>query len=455
MNMMKRLLFSIVLALGFLAANAQFTMQNTNFSQQFTYPMHVCAVDQNVVWATAGDGDFNPVYLQEFTRTNDGGTTWTAGTISGWNTYGMAMIYAIDYNTAWVPLFDSLGVNGGAIIKTTDGGATWVHQSTATFSGAAAFPNVVHFFNANEGFCMGDPNGGYFEIYTTTDGGNNWDRVPSANIAAELSGEYGIVGYYDAQGTNAWFGTNKGRVYKSTDKGQTWTVSTVAPSWGSVFVDVKFLNSTHGIALHRGNGSGSGSNGEKYETFDGGNTWTLIQQSGPLYNTDCVWVPGLPNTLVSTSAAQGNSGIAYSYDGGHNWTDFDDTVSSYQFLFTAWVNGSTGWAGSWTDPDGNGGMWKYLGTLTDVLNLDPQKGGVSIYPNPSNGHFTCAIVGFASEEVTISVYNAVGQKVYESKACESLNSYNHRIDLSNLESGLYVTTIQSGSKVITEKLTIR
>ncbi|MEI6576541.1 MAG: T9SS type A sorting domain-containing protein [Bacteroidota bacterium] len=452
---MKKLLFLLVFVVAGIATQAQWTMQNTHFPLQYTYPLHLCAVDANVVWATGGDGDVNPTYLQDFTRTNNGGTTWTAGHFNGWNTYGTAMIFAIDYNTAWIPLFDSLGVGGGAIIKTTDGGTTWVHQTTAAFAGAAAFPNVIHFWNANEGFCMGDPNGGSFEIYTTIDGGNDWVRTPAANIPAYLSGEFGVVGYYSVVGDNIWFGTNKGRVYKSINKGLNWTVSTVSSTWAAVYVEPKFITATHGVVIHKGNGSGTGSTGEKYETFDGGATWSLINQTGPLYVTDNAWVPGLPNTMVATGSASGNSGIAYSNDGGHNWTDFDDTIGGNQFLYTAWVNGTTGWAGHWTDPSGVGGMRKYLGALTNILNIDPNQGGVEIYPNPSTGNFTCAIVGFGSQDVVITVMNSIGQNVYNNTVNQGYSSYSTHMDLSGLESGLYIARIQSGTKTITKKLTIR
>ncbi len=57
---------------------------------------------------------------------------------------------------------------------------------------------------------MGDPIGGYFEIYTTVDGGVTWTRVPQADIPIPYRGEWGVVGYYDVIGDTIWFGTNVG-----------------------------------------------------------------------------------------------------------------------------------------------------------------------------------------------------------------------------------------------------
>ena len=78
--------------------------------------------------------------------------------------------------------------------KTTDGGLTWDKQETA-FPGFNGNPIVIHFFDSNNGVCVGDPNNGYWAIYTTTNGGTNWIRVPSANIPAPIpAGEVGISG---------------------------------------------------------------------------------------------------------------------------------------------------------------------------------------------------------------------------------------------------------------------
>src|SRR5690606_35089027 len=90
------------------------------------------------------------------------------------------------------------------------------------------------FFDINNGITQGDPASGYFEIYTTTDGGTNWTRVPNANIPTPLSGEYGYNNMFETVGDIIWFATNKGRLYKSTDKGLNWTVSqTPATDFGS------------------------------------------------------------------------------------------------------------------------------------------------------------------------------------------------------------------------------
>ncbi len=78
------------------------------------------------------------------------------------------------------------------------------------------------------GVAQGDPVSGEYEIYVTTNGGEAWTPIPGANIPNPTSGEFGITGNYCAFGDNIWFGTNQGRIFRSTDKGNTWAASMTA-----------------------------------------------------------------------------------------------------------------------------------------------------------------------------------------------------------------------------------
>ena len=149
--------------------------------------------------------------VQQFTKTTNGGTTWTPGNINVGNAgLGISMIHGISSTTAWLAAYPNAAGQLGGIWKTTNGGSTWTKQTTATFNNASSFTNVVHFWDANEGFCMGDPINGEFEIYRTTNGGTNWTLVTGANIPNPLSGEYGYTRQMEVVGNSVWFSTNKG-----------------------------------------------------------------------------------------------------------------------------------------------------------------------------------------------------------------------------------------------------
>jgi len=172
--------------------------------------------DNTAMWAMPVGAD--GLNYDAFTRSIDGGMTWQAGTFNAGS--GLSEVFAIDANTCWA-VFNT-GANQGLYL-TTDGGESWAKQGDAY--GSSSFANVLHFFNDMDGVAQGDPVDGYYEIYTTTDGGQTWTRVPTEDIPAPLTGEYGITGNYYAVGDNIWFGTNMGRIFKSTDMGYTWTAS--------------------------------------------------------------------------------------------------------------------------------------------------------------------------------------------------------------------------------------
>jgi photosystem II stability/assembly factor-like uncharacterized protein len=335
---------------------AEWISQASGFSTASRGINYMSAADSNIVWATAYD-DTNPSgACSDFTKTLDGGTTWTPGVIT--NTAGLAsaMIFAMDENSAYVPMYKVSGNKPMGIYTTLDGGATWTRQTSASFSNSASFPNCVHFFNATEGWCMGDPIGGEFEIYTTSNGGTTWTQVPGSNIPNPVSGEFGVVGYYSAVNDTLWFGTNMGRVYRSTDKGLSYNVTIVQPLNGT-YIEPTFRTGSHGLVQDKS----AGSTGTMCETFDGGLTWTSVPSSGPVYATDLVYVPGTANTWVS-SGANGNMGSSYSFDGGHTWADFLGTQGA-RYMQMTWMNNHCGWAGGVNVSATENGVYKFIGLL--------------------------------------------------------------------------------------------
>ncbi len=317
------------------------------------------AVDSNVVWGTATDGSSYGAVIQEFTKTINGGATWTTGIINNCEGLVPSMIFATSKDTAYAPMFKQTGLKAQGIYVTKNGGSTWARQVTASFKNSASFPNVVGFFNKNDGFCMGDPINGDFEIYTTSDGGTNWTIVPGTNIADPASGEFGVVGYYSIVGNNAWFGTNEGRVYRSIDKGLHWNASATTLG-NTTYTDVEFRDALHGLAQDK-----STSDGVFSETSDGGITWTAVTSTGDIGISDFCYVPGTENTWVSTGI-----GASYSFDGGHSWAPFPGTQTD-QFLAVDFVNKNCGWAGTYNTDATTKGMYKYAGILDPANALNP------------------------------------------------------------------------------------
>jgi len=307
--------------------------------------------DATAIWAAAinADGSIN----DSFTKSTDGGLTWISGTFNAGT--GLSQLFAIDATTCWA-LFNT-GASQG-IYKTVDGGATWVKKG-GVFN-ASSFADVLHFFNDNDGYAMGDPVGGYYEIYTTTDGGETWTRVPQANIPAPTSGEYGITGNVSSVGNNTWFGTNQGRVFRSTDKGYTWQ-ATLTPFGNAETVSASFRDANVGICFR--SYLNMGIEPILNVTVDGGATWSSLSVNGSMYARWFAFIPGTASTWVGSSSEVGFEGISLTENDGVDWSDL--TIGT-PIQAPAFVNNSTGYAGTWV-VGGVGGMLVYNG--------DPLPGG--------------------------------------------------------------------------------
>lgn len=333
----------------------EWIIQNSGFPDASTGIGHIDIVDINTVWALGYDGSGNSANYQEFTKTTDGGNTWTAQTIDVGNTaLGISMISAIDDMNAWLVAYPNAAGQTGGIWKTTDGGSNWTRQNSATYNNANSFSNVVHFWDANNGFCQGDPINGDFELYTTTDGGTTWTAVPGTNIPDPLSGEYGYVRDIEVVGDTVWFGTNLGRIYHSTDRGYTWEVFTT-PLSDMGTGNYSFTNGSTGLLISDA--------ADVYETTDAGATWNQLTTTGSVFTSSLCYVEG--TNIAFSTGASGTNGSSYSEDGGLTW----NIIDTDQHTYVEFINPSVGWSGYFTVSAVEHGIWKW-NNLNSNLNVD-------------------------------------------------------------------------------------
>ena len=442
--MKKTLLFAFLLVTTLGHTQNFWTAKATAFTQISRGLDDISIVDANTIWAKAYDGaSTTPANVRQFTRSINGGENWTAGSINlGANQtlLNVSSISAVSATTAWVTAYsDNPATVFGGVWKTTDSGATWVKQTTASFNtGSESFTNLVYFWDANTGICQGDPASGYFEIYITSNGGTNWTRIPSANIPAPLTGEYGYVHDYDVVGSTIWFGTNKGRVFKSVDQGVTWTVAqSPITDFAGATVSGKYTFSdlNNGLLVSNSN--------LLYQTTDGGATWLPKTFSGSLGTRDLEYVPGT-NTVISVGDTAGptpTSFTSYSTDNGSTWTT---VMSGTQVTTLKFLNDTTGFGGGFTVSSTSGGVFKYTGT---VLSTDSWESGrkLTVYPNPAQDFLSVNGEGIAS----VAVYDLLGKQVMRQL---SNGAAMNNLDVSGLAAGMYVLRVTDANGMVqTEK----
>lgn len=341
---------------------ATWLAQNSGFVTASRGISYMHAPSATVAWATAYDGSGGNGTINEFTRTTNGGETWTSGQVLGGTTYGLGNICALDANIAYVAVYNGVAAqnNTCGVYKTSNGGTTWV-QLPGALQGAASFANNVYFWNEQEGMCHGDVKDGYFEIYTTINGGTTWQRVPLSSITGgtPASGEGGWTSVIETTGENTiMFGTNKGNVYISDDRGFTWRVTStgITPANNGGINMIAFSNPDNGIVAQ------TLSPVTFKRTTNGGTTWETLTPVGPFLTSDLMAVPGSLNTYVSTGAATGATGVSYSFDGGLTWTYFGATADR-QFLAGDFFDNTCGYAGGFNEDQNNGGMYRMIGEL--------------------------------------------------------------------------------------------
>jgi hypothetical protein len=429
---MKKLLLSILLVVS-ISANAQFWAEKaTGFTTPGRGLYSISIVDANVVWALGSDNTTDPADLtiKEFTKSTDGGNTWTPGTMDlgiATNELGISSITATSSTTAWVSAYpDTFGTSQvGGIWKTVDGGVIWTKQTTAVFSSGESYANFVYFWDADNGIAAGDPESGEFEIYTTTDGGTNWTRVSGANIPDPIAGdEYGYENLYAVSGNTIWLGTDLGRIFKSTDKGLTWTAHQ-SPSADFSSDKFTFSDTSKGLlSIHAIPKS-------LYSTLDGGENWSPVTTT--LINTDIAYIPGT-SAVIATNWNDPYSS-SYSLDDGITWTQIDAIPHG----IAVFLNSSFGFSGGFNTNATTGGIFKFSGIPLKASSFDV-KNQITAYPNPTNGILNINLENSLIKET--SIFDLLGRQVYNPKF-SVLN--NVTLDLHSLQTGTYILKVTSDS----------
>jgi Secretion system C-terminal sorting domain/Photosynthesis system II assembly factor YCF48 len=442
---MKKLL--LLLFLGFiLNANSQnfWTENATSQPAAVTGMRSISIVDANISWLNMSCGTTGCATIRRWAKSINGGTSYTTGVIdlgAASANLAVANIHGVSADVAYGSVYPNAAGAVGGVFKTIDGGLTWAKQTTASFNDPASFANIVYFWDANNGVTMGDPAGGYFEIYTTTNGGTNWTRTPSASIPIPIDPlEYGLVNQFTVNGNTLWFGTTFGRVYKTTDKGLTWTVAqSPIPDFGGGINgdgsgDLAFTSETAGLLQN--------DTYELWSTSDAGTTWApvTIETDTKLKNFGISEIPGLANTYVSVGIDLTNDperGSAYSQDGGLTWIDINNNPDT-NFVdggVIAFLNSSTGFASGFSTSAAVGGIFKWNGLLpilaTETFSNDK---AFKATPNPTSGLVTISGKNIANVIIT----DVLGKQVAASNYASVENA---SIDMTSYNAGIYMVKV--------------
>ena len=258
-------------------------------------------------------------------RTVDGGASWMpqdSGT-----TAHLQSVSFLDIDTAIV-----VG-ELGTILATTDGGASWIPQSSGTTSHLYG----LFFVGTNTGTAVGcetTESGDCLPAETilrTVDGGAHWVSQ-SSDLGEPL---FAVAFSNENVGTAVG---EAGTILHTVDGGTTWTRQQVGPT--DDLFSVSLADANNGIAIGSGCTASSPRvcQGTVFRTNDGGATW-IRQFTGSAARLHAVSFPN-----ANSATAVGDSGtILHSVDGGANW-DQQSSGTTSDLESVSFVNGETGTA---------------------------------------------------------------------------------------------------------------
>lgn len=336
----------------------------------------------------------------------------------------------------------------------------------------------------------------YGNIYKSTDGGYNWDYATNG-ITGTANWNYPLT--VDPQNANTIY-TGTQRVFRSTNFGSSWT--SISPEltqldqtgtliYGTItFIDVSPLNSN---IIYAGT-----DNGSVWNTLDGGNNWTEVDDGLPVRWVTCVetdpfdeatayvtisgyrfhdnmshvykttdngqtWndigatLPDVPcNCIIADPAAQDvlylatDVGVYYSLDGGQNWNPAGTGMPVVPCVDLKLHEPTrTLVAGSY-----GRGMYKMnLDVLLGMKPLQPSTFAFSIYPNLFTGSSVQATITVpAATTASLTVFDMQGNILSEKSMHCLAGSHGLTIDPGNLPAGIYLLQLKAGERVAAVKV---
>jgi len=284
-------------------------------------------------------------YLGFIMITNDGGYTWTVRTPSDHSRFNK--ITLLDSVTGWVCGFS------GELMKTEDGGNTWIDKSYVYYQGSF---NDIHFFDSLKGVLLDDE---YMRL--TFDAGETWDSLVNLGHS---SYQNSISSWADEKLVTV--GAN-GSIVMSLDGGTTW--ENINRGITSDVYQLGFINSFDGYAI-----TGQWYPHELLITNNGGYTWTVdtIVGNGPFYR---MYVDGESIYLLNDF-----SQLMKTNNGGDDWVLLDVPDISTNYSDMQFVTNSTGYL---CDSDG--------------LLLKTIDGGNTWVDKSLNGNFNLNTLFFVNE----------------------------------------------------------
>ena len=294
-----------------LTISAQWIKQAVDTTANFR---GLSVVNEKVIWASGSNGNV--------IRTIDGGKTWMVMQVPDASSkLDFRDIEAFDANTAYIL---SIGnEEDSRIYKTENGGRTWDLQFENL--DPKAFFDAIACWDKDNCIAVSDPVDGEYVLISTSDGGADWSLLGTDKMAEAKAGEAAFAASGTClitQGKNTVFlvtGGSDARVFRSNNRGLTWFVADTPITHGtpaSGIFSIAMYDANNGVIVGGDYEKPAVKNNNLAFTTDGGKTWTPGTQLAGYRS-------GVTYLDRKTIIAAGTSGSDISRDGGRTWTQID------------------------------------------------------------------------------------------------------------------------------------
>jgi hypothetical protein len=320
------------------------------------------------------------------------------------------------------------------VYRTLNGGLNWAQ----VFTQANGKINAIWMRNAASGFMTGNPVGGRWSLWKTSNGGLTWDSA--GMYLPQVGSETGWNNSLAIRNNNIWFGTNNSRLYRSTNNGVIWSAVSTSPEVNSSAVWIYLDTMFNTFVSFGGNNA--------YYTTNNGANWQPA--SCPDTGKFVGFCPGyfgvFDNQPICMYAVKNNSKIFFSNFGFYNYiAEYTAPSGAYNRLAN---DMDVFYSNNSFAVRSNGGITRFSlfrgGAVRKISDIVPEFSKLmQNYPNPFNPvtyiRFSIPYsIKSGIQTIKLVVYDIIGREisvlVNEPLAA---GEYEASFDAYNIPSGVY------------------
>ncbi|MEZ4855503.1 MAG: zinc-dependent metalloprotease family protein [Gelidibacter sp.] len=399
----------------------------------------------NIKFSTDGGATF-PTVLASNTP-NDGSQVVNVPSIANTNNARILVEAADNIFYALSPKFN-INSTQDFVLNSANASQTICSETSVTYNMNFIASNG---FSQNTTFSVtGNPAGSSVVITPTNLSSSGTFTVQINNLGAVSPGDYNltVTGTSTSltKNTTLALGVSDGACPSSgTTQYQTGTT-------GVVFNTISNLN----------NGKPSGYSDYKSLSTDvnKNSTYPLtvyVNTDGPYQTGTIVWIDWNQNCQFEDATEGYSLGVGNSTSNGQpSGSPLNITVPSDAVLGTTVMRISTEFGAYPTACNAgfDGEVEDYSVNVLAPLSVgDNEFEGFSIFPNPNSGEFTIKLKSTTGNNIKVNVYDVRGRLIFNN-LFDNAPEFNQTINLSNVQSGMYLVNVSDGLRQVTKKIIV-